>query len=170
MLEHVLSWRHRSPSKNAVEWEVDDLVLQFGANAGREARRREVESNDLSAARHWGSVASEIGRRIREDARRSTDRDRIRPEAWLIFTPADERADTRRLADIIARVPSDLSVGRGAGGGARGLNGRNGAAGRSKRDVVADLQAAVASLPVAFDDGETANCPALQFRDRLGGV
>lgn len=66
MLFFLLGWRLHSNTQSAVASEVDELILLFGANAYEEARRRRSEAGDLSVARHWSAVKSEIGRRILE--------------------------------------------------------------------------------------------------------
>jgi hypothetical protein len=48
----------------AIRSEVDHLVRQFGVHAYEEASRRRLESRDVSTARYWGAVKSEIGRDI----------------------------------------------------------------------------------------------------------
>ena len=50
--------------RNAVSSDADDLILLYDVHAYEEARRRRFEAKDVSAARHWGAVKSEIGQRI----------------------------------------------------------------------------------------------------------
>jgi len=60
-----LGWiRSGEDADSAIRSEVDRLVRQCGVHAYEEASRRRLESRDVSTARYWGAVKSEIGRDI----------------------------------------------------------------------------------------------------------
>lgn len=121
MLFFLQAWRLRS-EKSAVNSDVDDLILLYGAHAYEEARRRRAHADDLSAARHWGAVKSEMGRRILETCAdtgalealesRLAEVDRYGRSLW---DPATESAhQALRLANRIQSVRDE-----GADGGRR---------------------------------------------------
>lgn len=110
MLFFLRAWGLR-PQHDAVDVEVDDLILLYGVNAYEEARRRRAQAKEVSAARHWGAVKSEIGRRILEVCGVSGDLDALEAkltsrDAFAGTTrdpPAQNRADDGR--DDADRLP-----------------------------------------------------------------
>ena len=75
MLFFLRAWGLR-PQNDAVDVEVDDLIFLHGVNAYEEARRR-AQAEEVPAARHWGAVKSEIGRRILDVCGASGDLDAL---------------------------------------------------------------------------------------------
>ncbi|RBP11918.1 hypothetical protein DFR50_11525 [Roseiarcus fermentans] len=122
MLFFLRAWRLRS-QQSAVNTEVDDLIFLYGANAYEEARRRRAHANDLSAARHWSAVKSEVGRRILEVCGDAASLDRLSSRlvdsddfgCAIWDPPAENRAEARRLAAKIEATQGDPSQ-TGAGG------------------------------------------------------
>ena len=118
MLFFLRAWRLR-PQHDAVNAEVDDLIFLYGVNAYEEARRRRAQANDVSAARHWSAVKSEIGRRIVEVCgatgdlesleSRLTDAGAFASAIW--DPPAENRAEARRLAARIESVQAAPEAG-----------------------------------------------------------
>ncbi len=84
------SLRQRRIAFNA---DVDDLIRSHGVNAYQVAISCCIEANDLSGARYWGRVKSEIGRRIVERSSAFDEAARKMPDP-----SADYRAEARRLA------------------------------------------------------------------------
>ena len=53
--------------RDGITKDADNLICDLGVHAYEEARRRRFEANDISSARYWGQVKSEIGRRIMQE-------------------------------------------------------------------------------------------------------
>lgn len=116
MLFFLRAWRLRD-QQSAINSEVDDLIFLYGSNAYEEARRRRAQANDLSAARHWSAVKSEIGRRILEMCGDSASFDRLNSRliasddfGYAIWDPpAEDRAEARRLAERMETAQSAMN-------------------------------------------------------------
>ena len=98
-----LGWiERRKDGRDAIGSEVDHLAHRFGVNAYEEARRRRRESEDLSSARYWSAVKSEIGRNILDQCDEGDFLDRL--EASLIASDLSRCVTGDRGAEN--RVPS----------------------------------------------------------------